>query len=232
MDKIVRQGDSVRKGFWCMTAKGIWGILLVVMLASMAYAQEQTTAPVYISDIQGAIILNSQDWGELGIDCCAHAPGQQGLPMQIKDRGYQKGLGSHANGRIVIDLGGAYSTFEAEVGVQWQGGGPGTVSFKVLADDKEIFNSGRMTESTPAKLVNVSVVGAQELTLVAATEGSITNCAANWAQARLTRSATPVADVAFETVDIAPFGRMVTWDPARMDGCRNNRFQDFTVEDL
>jgi hypothetical protein len=232
MNITARQKYSVRKGFLGMAAKGIWGIVLVVMIASMAYAQEQTAAPVYLSDIEGAIILNSQDWGELGIDCCAHAPGQQGLPLQIKDRIYEKGLGSHANGRIVIDLGGAYSILEAEVGVQWQGGGPGTVSFKVLADDKEIFNSGRMTETTPAKSINVSIVGAQELTLIAATEGSITNCAANWAQARLTCSATPVADAAFETVDIAPFGRMATWDPARMDGCRNNRFQDFTVEDL
>jgi len=98
MNKTARQGFLVRKGFLGMTTKGIWGIVLVMMIASMTFAEEQATTPVYLSDIQGAIILNSQDWGELGIDCCAHVPGQQGLPLQIKDQIYEKGLGSHANG--------------------------------------------------------------------------------------------------------------------------------------
>ena len=186
---------------------------------------------VFVSDLQGTIIVNSQDWGELGIDECTHLPGQKGLPLQIHNKVYKKGLGSHANSTIVIDLNGAYSTFESEVGVQWQNGGPGNVLFKVMADDKEVFNSGKMTETMEAKPVKVSVAGAQELTLLAVTEGSITNCAANWAQARLTRSDTPTP-ATWETVDIAPFGRVLTWDPSRMEGCRNNRFEDFTVEDL
>lgn len=188
--------------------------------------------PALISDIPGTILLSMQDWGELGIDECTHLPGQKGLPLQIHNKVYKKGLGSHANGTVVIDLGGAYSTFESEVGVQWQMGGPGNVTFKVLADEKEVFNSGRMTETTPAQSVHVSVAGVQELMLITATEGSITNCAGNWAQARLTRSNNPIPPAARETVDIGQFGRVVTWDPGRMDGCRNNRFQDFTVEYL
>lgn len=214
-----------------MTMKVICRVLMITLCAGICNAGEQAITPDYISDLQGTIILNTQDWGELGIDECAHVPGQKGAPLQIKDQVYEKGLGSHANGKIVIDLSGAYSTFESEMGVQWQGGGPGNVIFIVLADDTEIFNSGKMTETMEAKPVKVSVAGAQELTLLAVTEGSITNCAANWAQARLTRSDTPTP-ATWETVDIAPFGRVLTWDPARMDGCRNNRFQDFTVEDL
>lgn len=195
------------------------------------YADEP--APVYLSDVPGSIVLSTQDWGELGIDTCAHQPGQAGVPLRIGEQEYKKGLGSHANGAIVIDLGGAYRLFEAEVGLQWQNGGPGHASFQVIVDEKKVFDSGRMMETSPAAAVRVPLEGAQELVLMARTEGGITNCAANWAQARLIRSEqVSVSKSSVETVDIAPFGRILTWDPTRLDGCRNNRFQDFTVEDL
>jgi hypothetical protein len=216
-----------------MVKEVIYRWLMIILCAGICTAEEQGITPDYISDLQGTIILNAQDWGELGIDECAHQAGQKGLPLQVNDKVYKKGLGSHANGTLVIDLSGTYSLFEAEVGVQWQNGGPGSVLFKVMADDKEVFNSGKMTETMEAKPVRVSVAGAQELTLIAVTEGPITNCAANWAEARLTRSQdVNRSKLQWETVDIASFGRVLTWDPARMDGCRNNRFQDFTVEDL
>ena len=206
-------------------------IAVITILAFVCNAAEQ----VYISDIQGSVILNTQGWGELGIDEAVHLPGQKGLPLQIQEKSYSKGLGSHANSTFVLDLGGAYSLFESEVGIQKQENAKCSVVFKVLADGKEIFNSSTMTESTPAKPVNVSVAGAQELSLVVVAPGNdITYCAGNWADARLTRDPNfnAFAKSEIETVDIAPFGRVLTWDPNRMDGCRNNRFQDFTVEDL
>jgi len=211
--------------------KLIWQIVFIAIFAFTCSAAEQ----VYISDMQGAIVLNMPGWGELGIDECAHPAGQKGQPLQIQEKVYSKGLGAHANGTIVIDLGGAYSLFQSEVGIQRQDGGKCSVIFKVLADGSEVFNSGTMTQSCPAKPVSVNVSGVQELTLIVAATGSdISYCAGNWADARLTQDENfnPFAKSKIETVDIAPFGRVLTWDPNRMDGCRNNRFQDFTVEDL
>jgi hypothetical protein len=179
--------------------------------------------------------MNTQSWGEPGIDECAHLQGQKGLPLQIQEKQYSKGIGTHANSKLVIDLGCAYSLFESEIGIQRQENAKCSVIFKVLADDNEIFNSGTITESSLSKPVKLSVSGVEELTLIVVTSGNdITFCAANWAEARLTRAENfnAFAKSKIETVDIAPFGRILTWDPNRMDGCRNNRFQDFAIDDL
>lgn len=209
-------------------------IHITVILAFFAYACFAAEIS-YISDMQGCIVLNMPGWGELGIDECAHQAGQKGYPLQIQEKVYKKGLGAHANGAIVLDLGGAYSLFESEVGIQRQDGAKCCVIFKVLADGVEVFNSGMMTESSPAKPVSVNISGVQELALIVNAAGSdISYCAGNWADARLTRADNfdAFAESKIETVDIAPFGRVLSWDPNRIDGCRNGRFEDFTVEDL
>lgn len=41
---------------------------------------------------------------------------------------------AHAPGEIVVDLNGEYELFEAEVGVQWQGGNVGSVVFQVYLE--------------------------------------------------------------------------------------------------
>ncbi|MFA6187112.1 MAG: NPCBM/NEW2 domain-containing protein, partial [Phycisphaerae bacterium] len=201
----------------------IWQVVMTAMCAYICNAGTQAVTPDYISDMQNTIVFAAQ-YGELGIDETSYMPGQKGSPLQIKDKLYKKGLGTHANSKIVIDLGGAYSTFESEVGIQWYAGGPGSVIFKVLADDKEIFNSGKMTGNTPAKSVSVSVAGVQYLTLLVVDTGEgISNDVGNWAEARITRAegVDTRAKTKLEAIDIAPFGRVLTWDTSRMKGCQN-----------
>ena len=98
-------------------------------------------------------------------------------------------MGHHANGEIVVDLGGQFKTFEAEVGVQWQGGkNIGSVVFQIYVDDKKVFDSGVVRENDPPRPVTVSVEGAEELRLVANDAGDGIDCdCADWADARLTR---------------------------------------------
>ncbi len=60
-----------------------------------------------LSERQERLVHVQQGWGELGIDLCAHAPDQAGLPLQIKDKTYARGLGHHAPGEIVVELDGA-----------------------------------------------------------------------------------------------------------------------------
>ena len=120
------------------------------------------------------------------------SPGQKGLPLQIGEKKYEKGLGHHASGEIIIDLDGQYDTFTAEVGVQPLPNGVGTVVFKVFVDDELKFDSGVMKGGEPAKSVSISVAGAGELRLVATDAGDGINCdVANWADAKLVKSAAP-----------------------------------------
>ncbi|MBP7935974.1 MAG: NPCBM/NEW2 domain-containing protein [Phycisphaerae bacterium] len=210
----------------------------VLSLGLAAQAANETSAggksptTEYLSELPGRFLLTLQAWGELGINTCAHAPGQAGEPMKIGQKTYVKGLGHHASGEMVIDLSGEYERFEAEVGVQPLPGA-GSVVFQVLADDKQLFDSGIMRSGGEAKLVSVPVGGAHELQLIVTDAGDGISCdCANWGEARLIRAAHPTAVTPRPLLDVAPFARVVTCDPKRTDGSRANRIQEYHAEDI
>ena len=60
-------------------------------------------------------------------------------PMRLGNKTYRKGIGTHAPSEIVYALKGKYVRFQATVGAPEQGG---TVVFRVLGDDKLLFDSG------------------------------------------------------------------------------------------
>jgi len=193
----------------------------------------------YLSDAPARIALAQQGWGELGIDAAAHLPDRAGLPLQIKDQHFAKGLGSHAPGQIVVELDGDYDAFAADIGVQWQGGAPpaggnvGSVVFQVYVDGEKRFDSGVVREADAPRAVNVPLAGAQELMLVVTDAGDGITCdVADWANARLVRAPAARRRPAPEPLDIAPFARVMTWDPERMDGCRSSRIEEFRAQDV
>ena len=206
----------------------------VVMFALRPAIADERTQPEYLSDVAGdRMVWTQQGWGGLGLDTGVVPRGKEPTPLRIKDKTYKKGLGHHAPGEIVFALDGEYRTFEADVGVLWQGGGRGSVVFQVYADDQKRFESRVMTDSDPAMAVRVSVAGAQELRLIADDAGDGISCdCANWANARLIRDPAAKARPAIETADMAPFARLMSWDPDRLDGARSHRTQEFRAEDV
>ena len=204
------------------------------MMANCTHAVPEKAPTVeYITDVMARVSFAQQGWGVLGIDTAAHAPDHDPLPLQIKDQHHTKGLGSHAPGQIMVELDGEYDAFEADIGVQWQGGNAGSVVFQVYVDGDKRFDSGAMREKDAAKPIRIAVAGAQELGLVATDAGDGITCdVANWANARLTRSAAPKRRAQPSAVDMAPFARVMTWDPHRNDGCRSNRVEEFRAEDV
>lgn len=213
-------------------------LVVAILLASLAAGGALMAAPQveYLSrEALPRMSLQSQGWGELGMDTCAHAPGVTPLRLRIKDKEYDRGLGHHANGEIVVDLDGLYETFEVEVGVQWQAQAAceGTVVFQVFVDGEKRFDSGVMHETDAAKPVKLDVRGAQELRLLAGDAGDGICCdCADWANARLTRSPAATAPPEPEPFEIARFGRVVTSDPNRTDGARSDRVHEFRAEDV
>ena len=191
------------------------------------------TAPVeYVGDHPELIFSASQAWGELGWNLAAHQPGQQGVPLQIGERTYAKGLGHHANGAIELLLEGQYAEFDAEVGLQPCSGG-GSVIFRVLVDGERRFDSGILWATNSPKPVHIRLNRAQELRLESNDAGDGITCdMANWVNARLTPANTAARYALELPVDIAPFARVVTWDPTRTDGARARRIEEFRAEDL
>ena len=149
----------------------------------------------FVSDRNAGITLqHSQQWGDFGFDTAAARTGTVGSQLRIGEKTFDKGLGHHANGEIVIDLRGQYSRFRAWIGVQWQGGGHrpkvgrGSVVFRVSVDGNDVFKAGPMSDSDPPKEVDVPLAGARELCLIASDAGDGIACdMANWAEACLVR---------------------------------------------
>lgn len=184
-------------------------------------------------DAASRIMFHVQGWGEMGVNTCAHAPGVKPMALQICDQAYEKGLGVHAPSETWIDLEGRFLSFQAEIGVQRQAQGVGSVVFQVYVDGEKCFDSGVMTEHDEARPVCIPVEGAQELRLIVTDAGDGITCdCANWAQARLiTNPNAPAATPALGP-DMAPFARVMTWDPSRKEGTRAMRTEEFPEEDI
>ena len=209
-------------------------IWLMGMWCAATWAADAPQGESLSDALSDRIVSATQGWGELGLDTSAHQEGQQALKLRIKDKEYAHGLGHHANGEIVVELGGQFQTFQTEIGVQWQGGAtPASVVFQIYVDDKKVFDSGVVRENDPPRPVSVSVEGADELRLVAndAGDGISFDCA-DWADARLIRNPAAAKERSESAIDIAPFARVASWDPKVMTGTKANRVQEFPAEDI
>ncbi len=186
----------------------------------------------HMAPLAGRFLAVTQAWGALGKDTAAHWYDKPGEPLRIGDKTYEHGLGAHANGTIHFDLRGEYDLFEAVVGVQHQEGGAGSVVFRVVVDDQERFSSGVMRQDTPAKPVRIPIEGAMELRLITEDAGDgIASDMGNWAEAVL-RPARDGPARRPPSLNVAPFARVITCDPARMTGSRANRIEEFHADDV
>jgi len=182
--------------------------LNVAWLAAAVAAEDPSVAhEVHLGDpaLRGSL-RHQQQWGDFGIDAAAAATGNKGLPLKIADRTFERGLGHHAQGEITVALNGRYVEFRTWIGVQWMGGGKGSVRFRVDVDGTPVFESETMSDSDPAREARVPIAGAREMRLVALDCGDGISCdMANWAEARLVRDpAAPYFDNPAATLSGAP----------------------------
>jgi hypothetical protein len=154
-------------------------LALAVFQASESHATE--TDGVLMSELTP--VSARQDYGPLELDRSV-----QGQTLTIGEREFAHGLGTHANSRLVYDLGGRCIRFTAWVGVdaEMKGYTNSSVVFQVFGDDRKLFDSGVMWLATPAKLAGIDVRGVKELALVVTDAGDGINCDhADWADAML-----------------------------------------------
>jgi hypothetical protein len=204
--------------------------LLGLLVGAIPVAAQQ---PDFIASHPELILNSDQSWGTLGLNVAAHQDGTPGQPLRIGNKTYSEGLGHHASGSITILLDGQYTAFDAEVGLQPCAGG--SVVFRVLVDGQQRFDSGTVRSGEASRPVHIELGReAQELRLAADDAGDGISCdMANWAEARLTPApATGHARGELAGLDVAPFARVVTWDPHRVDGARASRIEEFRAEDV
>lgn len=109
-------------------------------------------------------------------------------PMIVAGRKFARGLGTHADGRIVYELtGGKFTRFRCLVGRD-EHAGDGLVVLQVWVDGQKRFDSGPMRKDTPAKEVDVDVTGGAVLELRTLDGGDgYSGDHGNWAEAQLVR---------------------------------------------
>ncbi|MGH9630263.1 MAG: NPCBM/NEW2 domain-containing protein [Bryobacteraceae bacterium] len=150
---------------------------------------ESATPPpsgtVYVSDLSWTSAVNG--WGPVEKDMSnGNAAQGDGQTLTLGATTYVKGLGVHAASDVRFLLGGSCSTFEADVGVDEEVGGAGSIVFEVWGDSTRLYQSPVLTGNSPKQAVNVGVSGRTELSLRVLDGGDgIAYDHGDWANARL-----------------------------------------------
>jgi alpha-galactosidase len=109
-----------------------------------------------------------------------------GIPQRLRGSAYEKGIGAHPPSLLRYRLGQACGRFIADVGIDDETGGLGSIEAEVWADGERLFESGLMTGSSPPKRVDVDLTGKRDLRLFLSVGGDTFDFDhTDWAGARL-----------------------------------------------
>ena len=119
-----------------------------------------------------------------------------GKPLTLKGKVYARGFGDHPESALAFKANGKVTAFDAVVGlddasVEAAKGSYGTPvgNFKIWADGKVVWNSGKMKPGGEPQTVHVDLTGAKEIVLESTSGSEWTACNAiyaDWAEARFT----------------------------------------------
>lgn len=122
--------------------------------------------------------MMSAGFGEVRTDAAS-----SGKPITLNGKRY-RGVGTHAESRMLIQLDGKGERFSALVGVDDAAGGAGSVIFRISGDGRELFHSGVMRCGDRPKKIDVKLKGVERLMLEALpTADGVNFDHADWAEA-------------------------------------------------
>ena len=150
---------------------------LTVLL--FALLERAGAEPFWLDTLQLQYV--EQDWGE------PHAnQSVDGHPLFLDGKRFEHGVGTHANSSFRIALGGNGERFTATVGVDDEVDKKGSLVFRVIGDNKTLWESGVVRGGDPAKGVDVALEGVKVLVLAVGDAGdNIDHDHADWADARI-----------------------------------------------
>lgn len=165
--------------FTCMFAmnftRALLG-LLMILLTSLPAATAADTVWLDTLELSGI----TQGWGAAQTN-----RSMREQPLSIGGRRFERGVGTHAISTTRLELAGGSERFQAYVGVDDNANGPASVSFKIVADNRTVWQSGVMKPGDAAREVDVDLRGVQTLLLLVGDGGDgIGYDHADWAEAR------------------------------------------------
>src|SRR5690349_247303 len=150
------------------------------MLTPLLLACLQTSTGIPLASLDLAAV--EQEWGQPQADKSVEKH-----PLVIGGKSFEKGLGTHANSQLCVDLGAAATRFHAFVGADDETlPRKGSIEFRVLGDGKELWKSGVLHTGDAAKEVSVPLAGVKQLLLLVEDAGDGISCDhADWALATI-----------------------------------------------
>jgi len=134
---------------------------------------------VYLSELRPEVA--EQDWGALGNDRSV-----DGNALSVTGEVFERGLGTHANSRLVYGVHGGFQRFVAKVGLDDEAKPSAAVRacFEVWADGQKRWESEPQATGEAPRPVSVDITGVARLELrVRSLEGSIDHLHADWLDA-------------------------------------------------
>lgn len=149
-----------------------------------------STDHIYVSDLSFASEKNG--WGPVERNKSnGETAAGDGRTISIGGKSFEKGLGAHSNSEVIINIGGVYTNFLAEVGVDDESGDNGSVQFELIGDGRSLYKSRVLKGTDGFENVNVAIAQVQQLKLVVNNGGDNHGFDhASWGNARLTKTNT------------------------------------------
>ncbi len=152
--------------------------MFVVLLLLTGCGSEVKT--IYLDEMDLASMQTG--WGQNQLNKSV-----DGNPLTIAGQVFEKGVGTHAISKFMMDLNGHGKQFSAKVGVDDESGDKATMEFFVMGDGKILWQSGIMKKGDPAKAVDVKLNRIQKLALYVSDGGDNINYDhADWAESIIT----------------------------------------------
>lgn len=107
-------------------------------------------------------------------------------PMRIGSQSFDQGIGVHSRSVLTYDMPKGFHQLAATIGIDEAVGSQGNVVFRVLADGKEVFNSGPVTGNDAPRSLLATIEGSRQIQLaVEYGEDLDIGDHADWADVRL-----------------------------------------------
>lgn len=131
---------------------------------------------------QADLTAMQQDWSaaHANLSCDSNK-------LSIAGKSYDRGVGTHAVSKLMIDVHGSGERFKGAAGVDDECGEQASVEFFILGDKKILWQSGLMKVGYSAKSFDIDIRGIQKLALYVSDGGDhIHYDHADWVNARIT----------------------------------------------
>lgn len=145
-------------GSYTVTAKDLAGNLSAPSNL-ITVTNDPPSEITYLSDVNW--ISGTTGWSSIGRDKSI-----DGNPIVLNGKSYPKGIGTHAASEIIYNLGGVYSRFQSDVGVDDETFGNGSISFEVWLDGSKAYDSGVMNALSDKQSIDLDITGVHELKLM------------------------------------------------------------------